>query len=361
MADEETGTGATSTGLSFEQAAAKMAESRKAAQATTAPSPDSEDAPEDPGVEQPAETGDDGTDTGDTPEGDSEQAGSEEGGQGGEQPTAAEIRSALEALPAKELDRKIYLPTGANNALEETTLREALRGNLRQADYTRKTMQLAEMAKQHHERRSQYEQVLPILVDQVKASMGERTQEQWDQLYQTDPTRYVYERDQYNNNVQKLQAMQSEQARIQQEQEAERANVVHQSVLAEAKALREKLNLKDANAAKQFAQEAHAYLSDLGLSKDEISMVVDHRSFLVIKDAIAYRKLMKAKQTGPAKAVAAGGKPPLQPGAKPPSGGAGAAKTAEQKALSQHHKQGSIDTAAAALAARRKAAAKAVR
>lgn len=358
-----TDTGATPTGLSIDDAAAKLAELRKPpAKPVQAAEPEDGAAP----VADPPSDGEiepEVTDNLDTPDPDGEGEGNAPEGDPAE-PIAqpASVESALKSLPAKELDRELYLPIGdqdpktGERALEKITLREALRGSMRERDYTRKMMTVAEVAKHHVERRDQYEQVLPILVDQVKAHLGDRTEAEWTALYDSDPIKWAHERDRFNTNKQKLDALVGEQQRLAAEKQAESEAHQRMALVQEATRLRDHFKLQTAEQVQQFDKEVRNYLkTGVGLSDAEIGMVNDHRSFIVIHKAMQFDKLMAARKTATTK-TAQGNAPVLQPGAKP--GQQTGAKVAERKALDTLRKSGSMDAAAAALAARRKAQAK---
>lgn len=357
-----TDTGATPTGLSLDDAAAKLAELRKPpAKPVQAAEPEGEAAPEatDP---DDGEVGSEVTDdlgTADPDEGEGEAL---EGDPAEPELRTTAVESALKALPAKELDREIYLPIGdqdpktGERALEKTTLREALRGSMRERDYTRKMMVVAEVAKHHVERRDQYEQVLPIIVDQVKAHLGDRSEAEWTQLYESDPIKWAHERDRFNNNKQKLDALVGEQHRLAAEKQAEYEARERMQLVSEATKLRDHFKLQTKEQVQKFDTEIRDYLKrNLGLSEDEVRSINDHRSFITIHKAMQFDKLMAARKTATGK-TAPGKAPVLQPGTKPPQ--QTGVKVAERKALDNLRKTGSMDAAANALAARRKAQAK---
>ena len=104
---------------------------------------------------------------------------------------------------------------------QEVTLREALNGYSRTADYSRKTMELAEQRKAMQaefqavqEERQQYAQLLTALSGQLQSLQP--AEPDWETLYREDPLEYVRQKDLYRERQEKLVAAHSEMQRIQQ-------------------------------------------------------------------------------------------------------------------------------------------------
>jgi hypothetical protein len=276
-------------------------------------------------------------------------------------------RSILEAADPEELDREVFIPSGPGGELEKTTFRELIRGGLREADYTRKTQQLAVLAQHHVQKRDEIETVLPILIDQIKAGIGERSEEEWSALFERDPAKYAIERDRERINKEKLALAQSNLQRIQMERQAEMQYQQQVHAVREANALKAKLrDLKDKQSIGKFVSDVTEYLKsspDIRASDDEIGLLADHRYFILAAKAMKLDKMMQAKQSAQPKQVLPGAKSapaPLKPGVVKP--GASTAATSVQRKVEKTRevlkKTGSIDSAAAALAARREAAAR---
>lgn len=280
-------------------------------------------------------------------------------------------KSILEVAAPEELDREIYIPSGPGGELEKTTFRELIRGGLREADYTRKTQQLAVLAQHHIQRRDELETVLPVLIDQIKQGIGERSEEEWHALFQQDPAKYAVERDRERINKEKLALAQANLQRLNMERQAEAEYQARVRAAHEANALKAKLrDLKDKESISKFVSEVTAYLKespDIKATEEEIGFLADHRYFILAAKAMRLDKMMQAKQSAQTKQVLPGAKPgnpaPLKPGVVKPAAtnAATSVQRKVEKTREQLKKTGRVDDAAALIAARREAAARAAK
>jgi hypothetical protein len=108
------------------------------------------------------------------------------------------------------------------------SLKEALAGYQRQADYTRRTQEAAETrraaeAEQASARaeRDRYSQVLNVILERLGPENQELNADQWNHLRQTDPTRYAAEWTDYARREQQRAAVRQEQARLADERRVE--------------------------------------------------------------------------------------------------------------------------------------------
>ena len=108
---------------------------------------------------------------------------------------------------------------------EEKTIEELRSGFLRQKDYTRKTQELAESRKvqetefqEMQRERAEYAQLLPAMAERINQAAEQEPD--WDTLYDADPTMAAKAerqwRKQQDERVAQLQAVQTEQQRMQQ-------------------------------------------------------------------------------------------------------------------------------------------------
>ena len=188
--------------------------------------------------------------------------------------------------------------------LKKSELADYYKNGLRQADYTKKTMEAAEQRKaaeaeiaKARDERSRYAQGLQQANSVLAAQLQERTQEQWNQLAQTDPAAWVVERNLYEQrhaaylqNQQQLQAL-GERSKA----EAEQAQAVYRSQQQEA--LLAKLPEWNDPAKATADQGAIAnFLREQGFEDELILGIQDHRMVLVARDAMRYRDMVaKAK------------------------------------------------------------------
>lgn len=207
-----------------------------------------------------------------------------------------------------EEPRKIRLPDGSEAGLEE--IAEWKKGYLRQADYTRKTMELAATRRELESRLSEFtqkaqnfEQAAVLAMELIKAQLPEPPDPA---LAYSDPIAYTQKKAEYDARNQQLQQLaatwqSARQARMAQEQQA-----LSQYASAERDMLLEKMpELRDQAKARRFAEDIMQGLSRYyGATEADLSQIYDHRVLLLARDAIAYRRLMenkpKAERTAPA-------------------------------------------------------------
>ena len=118
---------------------------------------------------------------------------------------------------------------------QEVTLEELQNGYSRQRDYTRKTQELAQQRKAIEAKEQEvsqkdaiYSQLLPRMESTLKGEL--ENEPDWNTLYEADPIAYVREKDVWNEKKQKLQAVQAEAQRVQQESQVEQQKKLQQFV-----------------------------------------------------------------------------------------------------------------------------------
>lgn len=194
---------------------------------------------------------------------------------------------------------------------QQIPLKEAIAGYQRQADYSRKTMAVAEMRKQIEQEasqvqqeRAQYAQLLSALQQQLQETVQQEPD--WERLYAEDPLEYVRQKDLYREQQERLQAATAEQERVmslmQQQQVQQLKEVVKQG--------REKLSetipaWKDTKRWEQDRVRLRQYAQEkLGYGEEEVSQVYDPRAVVALYKAMRYDEIMSKRpapnaQTGP--------------------------------------------------------------
>lgn len=182
----------------------------------------------------------------------------------------------------------------------ELTRSEIQSGYLRQADYTRKTQALAEERKQFsselqsaQEERKVYAQLLPAMVQQMQASMPQAPDPS---LIDTDPARYLKDRDAYERKLGDLQAAQAEQARMQQQEQEAKAQDIQAFVQMNAQKLPELVpEWREAKNYERDRPKVRNYLQTLGFSDTEIDQAYDARLVAMAYEAMRWRELKSSK------------------------------------------------------------------
>ena len=216
-----------------------------------------------------------------------------------EQPDAEEDLDD-EAILEEQSDEPVFTIKAAGE--EHTLTLDELQERASQGiDYTRKTQSLAAERKQVTERFQELTQL------QAKMAAAAQTQppvveqhppEYWQELQQSDPVRYLIERDQYREKQAAAQAAQAQQQEIaeqyqyQQQQEAQaQLQQAHTQLIDQ---FPEWSDPEKFSAAKLEMRSAGL---KLGYSDEELSQVYDARAVIALQKAAAYDRLMEKKDT----------------------------------------------------------------
>ncbi len=194
------------------------------------------------------------------------------------------------------------------------TLKDLKQGSLRQADYTRKTQEIAEQRRSADDRNRRVEQLESQLAAEreyatklVQAVVPEAP------VYDpSDPVGYMEQKANYDQWQAHLQTLQTQDREAQQRLQQETQGQVQARIQEEKQRLLEAMPaLKDEKRFDAFRNDVLSIgTRDYGFTPEELS-VTDHRYVRVLHDAIAYRKLQAQKPKAQDKAK---GKPPLTPG-----------------------------------------------
>lgn len=176
------------------------------------------------------------------------------------------------------------------------------KGNLREADYTRKTMALAEQRKAIQAEYQQAEALKRQYAEQLQQSLPyqaaklQEMQAELDRLAQDDPAAWVAKRQQFDAEVSKFQRTQSDYQRIQAEQQQQYQAGYQQHLAAEAARLTEKIpEWTDSKRAAAEKAKLAEYLKTVGYDDQAIAQASDHKAIVMARKAMLYDDLM-AKQ-----------------------------------------------------------------
>ena len=200
----------------------------------------------------------------------------------------------------------------------EVTLEELQNGYSRQRDYTRKTQELAEQRKAIEAQQQEvsqkdaiYSQLLPRMEATLKGEL--ENEPDWNALYEADPIAYVREKDVWNEKKQKLQAVQAEAQRVQQESQVEQQKKLQQFVEYGNQQLLDQIpEWQDNEVASKEKMAIRDYgVSVLGYTPQEMDSVYDYRVLLGLRNAWLQHKTQQATKVKPTekKAVARTARP----------------------------------------------------
>jgi hypothetical protein len=220
-----------------------------------------------------------------------------------------------------------FAPDSAKVTLEDgtvITVADLKRNNLFQRDYTKKTTELAAEREQITVRKSQVDQQAQSL-----AQLAERLTvfsqrylpqppEPFTGTPDTDPLgymRYMQQREQYEQAVGEFNGVVQGTSQLTEAQQREQDQQASQAWAAEAATLVERDKFfADPKKVKAFFEEAVELGGPAwGLTSDEIGALRSHKAFLVLRDALRYRRALAKsgevnKQVQAKPAVAIGGR-----------------------------------------------------
>ena len=241
---------------------------------------------------------------------------------------------------------------------EEKTVEELKSGYLRQQDYTRKTQALSEEKKAFAEQlaavdqeRAQYAEALPMLAQQIQQSVEQEPD--WDTLYDTDPALAAKAERQWRKQLEdkqkQLQAVQTEQQRMQQIQQQRMDQARAQFVEQQREVLPDLIpEWRDTKVAAQEAGEIREFLLQTGFPEQDIDAM---NSALLVKMA----RLAMLQARGANRADKAKAKPKPAKGSKTMRAGSRGTqpkpKNAVREAQQRLKSTGRVNDAAAAIKA----------
>lgn len=232
-------------------------------------------------------------------------------------------------------------------------LDEVERGFLRQADYTRKTQEVAvERQSLAAERttltseRTQAKAALDLATDLLKAHLPPEPDPT---LIDTDVIGYMQQERAYKGAMAELQrlvegrkALDAGTAKEREQTEADAAKADREAFAAELQQARAKLpELATQETAQAFFAKAEAYAAHHGVKPDEIHGLRDHRMLLILSDAMKWRDLQDRKPAAVERAKAA---PPIRTAPRQAPG----TRSADQVRAARERlsREGSIEAAA---------------
>jgi hypothetical protein len=205
-----------------------------------------------------------------------------------------------------------------------TSVHELKRGFLREADYTRKTQETSARLKDTETREAhikasqeQLDQRLEYTAALVKSIIGTPPDPTLADPNSPnyDPAKYQAEEVRYRSWAQHLTYIESELDRSTKERHTKTETESKEKVGREWAAALEKMpELKDPKKLDSFGKDTVKFGTEYGYTPQELANIHhDHRQLLVMKDAIAWRKLQAAKANPPKKVE---NRPPVVKGGK---------------------------------------------
>jgi len=188
----------------------------------------------------------------------------------------------------------------------EVTQEELINGYSRQQDYTRKTQELSQQRKTIEQQQAElaqrdaiYSQLLPKMEAQLKGELA--NEPDWNALYEDDPVGYVREKQLWDEKKEKLNAVNAEQQRLQQEALANQQKQIAEFVEYGNQKLLEIIpewQNQEVATKEKLAISEYA-VNTLGYTPEEIQQVYDYRALLGLRNAWLNSKTVEATKKKP--------------------------------------------------------------
>ena len=208
-----------------------------------------------------------------------------------------EAEETSESSDIQENSEEPYYSVTVDGTDLSVNLEELIQGYQRNADYTRKTQELAQERTQSSEfverSKKDVEAKLSKLNELNNAAQAQLQQEyaqvDFEKLYDEDPVEAA-------RLEHKMRKKHEQLAQVSQQTQELQAQEFNKYLEEQQKLLSKKVpELLDAQKGPRFKEEMRSYLGNIGFNDTEINSVYDHRYVMLVKDAMSYRNLQKAK------------------------------------------------------------------
>ena len=211
--------------------------------------------------------------------------------------TPNEEEATSESSDIQENSEEPYYAVTVDGTELSVNLEELIQGYQRNADYTRKTQELAQERNQSSEfverSKKDVEAKLQKLNELNNAAQAQLQQEyaevDFEKLYDEDPVEAA-------RLEHKMRRKHEQLAQVQQQTQELQSQEFNKYLGEQQKLLSQKIpEFMDEQKGPRFKQQMRDYLGNIGFNDNEINSVYDHRYVMLVKDAMSYRNLQKAK------------------------------------------------------------------
>jgi len=214
-----------------------------------------------------------------------------------EMETSDKVEETSESSDIQENSEEQFYSVTVDGTELSVNLEELIQGYQRNADYTRKTQELAQERNQSSEfvERSKKDveaklQKLDQLNNAAQAQLQQEYAEvDFEKLYDEDPVEAA-------RLEHKMRRKHDQLAQVQQQTQELQSQEFNKYLGEQQKLLSQKIpEFMDEQKGPRFKQQMRDYLGNIGFNDTEINSVYDHRYVMLVKDAMSYRNLQKAK------------------------------------------------------------------
>lgn len=224
-----------------------------------------------------------------------------------------EPEQVIEAEQDDQGTQKVTIEVdGKTIELTKAELADAYKNGLRQADYTQKTMAVAEAKKsadaekfQAQQERQAYAVSLQKQAMQLEGALESQSKIDWNELLNNDPVEYLKQQHLYNQRQAAYQQTMQQGQQLQAQDEAEKAYYQQSYVQDQRDQLLAKLpEWKDEARASAEKIALKGYLVKQGFDSKRIDKVDDHLTILIGRKAMLYDQMMSKAQAASKKVQA---------------------------------------------------------
>jgi hypothetical protein len=219
--------------------------------------------------------------------------------------------SPEEDEPEEESETETVYTVRVDGKDVEVTEDELLKGYSRQADYTKKTQELAEYRKemdnafayyqnevqQTQQARAQYVDAVESAIQNNYAHLQQFANIDWERLKSEDREEYLTKRDDYRQAQEQIDSLKQEHHAAAEKQQVEMQEQ-HKRIWAEEHQKMSQVipDWKDDEKRMAISKAVGEYALARGYTQEELNQLVDHRSIIMLMKAKAYEDIQQ-KQT----------------------------------------------------------------
>tara|TARA_R110002020_G_scaffold362239_1_gene574620 strand:- start:54 stop:1094 length:1041 start_codon:yes stop_codon:yes gene_type:complete len=212
----------------------------------------------------------------------------------------------VDGNPEEEVQEPNKHSINVNGTNLEVTLEDLKTGYVRQADYTRKSQELAEQRKgfEHElqatqQERQRYISQLEQFTQQSDQKLNEFKDIDWAKLQADDPMAYMTKRDQYRDLQENKRLVEEESKTVQLKQQQEQQQKWYEELDRQQSVMAQRLpEWTDPTKGPKLKMAIKTFAVKKGFSDQEVNSLIDARSVDVLHKAMLYENLLEAKISG---------------------------------------------------------------
>lgn len=193
---------------------------------------------------------------------------------------------------------------------QDVPVEEVTKGYLRQADYTRKTQELADVRRRFEaeevpavrQERQYYAENLERLAEAIEALTPSKEPDWAEHAKTMTPEEFTDHYQQWKANQGRIEKVRAEHARVLALHEQEDKSALATRLQQEREKLEAAIpELKDPEKGKVLREDLSAYAKSIGFTDDDLAGIEDHRALVILNESRLWRESQKRRPTVEAK------------------------------------------------------------